>query len=174
LLPHYHLDFFHFSSLATPSSFGDPDGARKHCIMTATRSGQTTGADLDRELRRRNVPAQEGSNGTISKSPEAEDNKKARKVFCPLLNHDRVLTRKLQPQSSILQILDDYEFLIAPLIFTALAFFTRMWKIGLSPIVTWDEAQYVNYPASVRPSTLSGIPTDSPWSTALANLDHIT
>jgi len=39
--------------------------------------------------------------------------------------------------------LDDYEFLIAPLVFTALAFFTRMWKIGLSPIVTWDEAQYV-------------------------------
>jgi hypothetical protein len=32
---------------------------------------------------------------------------------------------------------------IAPLIFTFLAFFTRMWRIGLSDIVTWDEAQYV-------------------------------
>jgi dolichyl-phosphate-mannose-protein mannosyltransferase len=42
--------------------------------------------------------------------------------------------------------LDEYEFLIAPLVFTALAFFTRMWKIGLSPIVTWDEAQYVAPP----------------------------
>lgn len=48
-----------------------------------------------------------------------------------------------QVQQSILSILDEYEFLIAPLIFTFLAFFTRMYKIGLSPIVTWDEAQYV-------------------------------
>lgn len=44
--------------------------------------------------------------------------------------------------TSLLQTLDDYEFIIAPLIFTALAFFTRMWKIGLSPIVTWDEAHF--------------------------------
>ena len=47
----------------------------------------------------------------------------------------------LQP-FPILSFLDEYEFIIAPIIFTALAFFTRMWKIGLSPIVTWDEAQY--------------------------------
>ena len=47
----------------------------------------------------------------------------------------------LQPlQQSILSI-DEYEFLIAPLIFTLLSFFTRMFRIGLSPIVTWDEAQ---------------------------------
>jgi dolichyl-phosphate-mannose-protein mannosyltransferase len=38
-------------------------------------------------------------------------------------------------------VLDEWEFIIAPLIFTALAFFTRLYKIGLSPIVTWDEAQ---------------------------------
>jgi dolichyl-phosphate-mannose-protein mannosyltransferase len=43
--------------------------------------------------------------------------------------------------SSFIDTLDEYEFLIAPIVFTALAFFTRMWKIGLSPIVTWDEAQ---------------------------------
>jgi hypothetical protein len=43
---------------------------------------------------------------------------------------------------SILDVLDEYEWIWAPLIFTALAIFTRMWKIGLSPIVTWDEAQY--------------------------------
>lgn len=48
----------------------------------------------------------------------------------------------LQP-SDLLSILDQYEWIWAPLIFTALAFFTRMYKIGLSPIVTWDEAQYV-------------------------------
>lgn len=41
------------------------------------------------------------------------------------------------------QFLDEWEFLIAPIVFTALSFFTRMWKIGLSDIVTWDEAQYV-------------------------------
>jgi dolichyl-phosphate-mannose-protein mannosyltransferase len=41
----------------------------------------------------------------------------------------------------LIAFLDEYEFIWAPLIFTALAFFTRMYKIGLSPIVTWDEAQ---------------------------------
>ena len=48
--------------------------------------------------------------------------------------------------------MDEYEFLIAPIVFTALAFFTRMWKIGLSPIVTWDEAQYVPLPSCNSPS----------------------
>ena len=38
--------------------------------------------------------------------------------------------------------LDEYEFVLAPIVFTFLALFTRMWRIGLSPIVTWDEAQY--------------------------------
>lgn len=52
-----------------------------------------------------------------------------------------MLTTSIQPETSILQTLDEYELLIAPLIFTILAFFTRMYKIGLSPIVTWDEAQ---------------------------------
>jgi dolichyl-phosphate-mannose-protein mannosyltransferase len=41
----------------------------------------------------------------------------------------------------LIAFLDEYEFIWAPLIFTFLAFFTRMYKIGLSPIVTWDEAQ---------------------------------
>lgn len=39
--------------------------------------------------------------------------------------------------------MDEWEWVIAPLVFTALAFFTRLYKIGLSNIVTWDEAQYV-------------------------------
>ena len=46
-----------------------------------------------------------------------------------------------QSPTSIPQILDEAEFVLAPLIFTFFAFFTRMYKIGLSPIVTWDEAQ---------------------------------
>lgn len=51
----------------------------------------------------------------------------------------RKLTRGSQASSSF----DQLEPIIAPIVFTFLAFFTRMWKIGLSPIVTWDEAQYV-------------------------------
>ena len=37
---------------------------------------------------------------------------------------------------------DEWEFVIAPLIFTLLALFTRMYKIGQSNIVTWDEAHF--------------------------------
>lgn len=47
-------------------------------------------------------------------------------------------------QQSILQILDDWEFVIAPILFTAVALFTRLYKIGISNIVTWDEAQFVS------------------------------
>lgn len=112
--------------------------------MTETRSGQTTGADLDQEIRRRNLPAQGGSNGTIFKLPEADDKKKAQKVRPEVRCVTTCSHEYTKPRSSIISTLDEYEFLIAPLIFTALAFFTRMWKIGLSPIVTWDEAQYVN------------------------------
>ena len=115
--------------------------------MTVTRQGQTTGADHDdQELRRRNVSSQEGSNGTITKVPEAEDDKKARKVCILQERINRpLLTSAEQPQTSLLSILDEWEFLLAPLIFTILSFATRMYKIGLSPIVTWDEAQYVRY-----------------------------
>ena len=42
---------------------------------------------------------------------------------------------------TFLELLDQYEYIIAPLIFTIFALGTRLWKIGLSPIVTWDEAQ---------------------------------
>lgn len=44
--------------------------------------------------------------------------------------------------NTFLQTLDEWEWLIAPLLFTILAFFTRLYKIGLSPIVTWDEAHF--------------------------------
>ena len=60
--------------------------------MTEIRSGQTTGADLNQELRRRNVPTQGGSNGTISKPPEADDTKKAQKVRACLPTNEQVLT----------------------------------------------------------------------------------
>jgi hypothetical protein len=48
----------------------------------------------------------------------------------------------VQPKP-ILQVLNEWEFVIAPVIFTALALFTRLYKIGISNIVTWDEAQFV-------------------------------
>lgn len=53
------------------------------------------------------------------------------------------LMQTVQKPQSLLEQLDEYEWIIAPLVFTFLAFFTRMYKIGLSPIVTWDEAQLV-------------------------------
>jgi dolichyl-phosphate-mannose-protein mannosyltransferase len=53
-----------------------------------------------------------------------------------------MLTRRLQEQS-ILDVLAEWEWVYAPILFTFFAFFTRNYKIGLSPIVTWDEAQYV-------------------------------
>lgn len=49
--------------------------------MMAENSGQTTGAEQNGyDLRRRNVPAQEGTNGSITKSPDTEDTKKTQKV----------------------------------------------------------------------------------------------
>ena len=59
-------------------------------------------------------------------------------VFCRALAN---LQNQWQSGQSILSLLDEYEFIIAPIIFTLLSFFTRMYKIGRSPIVTWDEAQ---------------------------------
>ncbi|MCJ1430137.1 Protein O-mannosyltransferase 2 [Sticta canariensis] len=94
--------------------------------MTASRDAYTTSAAQDSpDLRRRNVPAYDGSNGSLTRSYEETDDKKTQK-----------------PRSSILKTIDEYEFLLAPLIFTLVSFFTRMYKIGLSPIVTWDEAHF--------------------------------
>ncbi|KAF8544482.1 protein O-mannosyl-transferase 2 [Trichophaea hybrida] len=38
--------------------------------------------------------------------------------------------------------IESIESIIAPIVFTLLAFFTRMYKIGQSNIVTWDEAHF--------------------------------
>ena len=74
---------------------------------------------------------------------EKVDEKTKKKVHTLNLpaNTIATLTTTLQA-NSLLSTLDSYEYLIAPLIFTALSFFTRMWKIGLSNIVTWDEAHF--------------------------------
>ncbi|POS87574.1 hypothetical protein EPUL_000864 [Erysiphe pulchra] len=57
------------------------------------------------------------------------------------LNDDKKIRIKNSPKS-FWKFIDEYESLIAPIIFTFLAFFTRLYKIGLSPIVTWDEAHF--------------------------------
>jgi dolichyl-phosphate-mannose-protein mannosyltransferase len=83
----------------------------------------TTGVDTTGdELRRRN-----GAPPTASAPAAAPIREKSK--------------QKPEKPFELLAFLDDTEFIWAPLIFTALAFFTRMYKIGLSPIVTWDEAQ---------------------------------
>ena len=49
--------------------------------MADIRNGQTTGVEQSGyDLRRRNVPAQEGANGSTTKSSDSEDTKKAQKV----------------------------------------------------------------------------------------------
>lgn len=102
----------------------------------------STGADTKGDdLRRR---AAQHTNGSARKSYDTYDDKKSRAVWKTILvivfsksNH------RLQKPQGVLEFLDEYEFVIAPIVFTFLAFFTRMWRIGLSNIVTWDEAQYV-------------------------------
>ncbi|QBZ57297.1 hypothetical protein PoMZ_02221 [Pyricularia oryzae] len=83
-----------------------------------------SGADQG-ELRRRNVPSTEPIAGTVERV-EPDDKKK----------------QVIKQEASFLQVLDEWEFLIAPIIFTALAFFTRLYQIGKSDIVTWDEAHF--------------------------------
>ncbi|KIW13463.1 hypothetical protein PV08_08651 [Exophiala spinifera] len=93
--------------------------------MAAADGGYATGAGRDDgDLRRRNVTSYENTNGQHVYKVDAED------------------VKKLQKKSGILDILDEWEFIIAPVVFTAFALFTRLWKIGLSPIVTWDEAHF--------------------------------
>ncbi|KAL2179921.1 glycosyltransferase family 39 protein [Thermothelomyces heterothallicus CBS 202.75] len=88
------------------------------------RAAVVSGADVGDAARRRNVPGTP-QQAVVPKQPQAADDKK-----------------KAKKDPSFLELLDQWEWLIAPIIFTALAFFTRLYKIGLSPIVTWDEAHF--------------------------------
>ncbi|KJX96974.1 dolichyl-phosphate-mannose-protein mannosyltransferase [Zymoseptoria brevis] len=84
----------------------------------------TTGANTQGDLRKRNVAA--GQNGN----------------YIPQELGNKLDEKSKQKANTFLQTLDEWEWLIAPLLFTILAFFTRLYKIGLSPIVTWDEAHF--------------------------------
>lgn len=91
--------------------------------MAAVPAAVASGADLG-DLRRRNVPGEETA--PLIPKIEADDDKK----------------KAAKKQPSILEVLDQWEFLIAPVVFTILAFFTRFYQIGKSNIVTWDEAHF--------------------------------
>ncbi|KAH7040526.1 glycosyltransferase family 39 protein [Microdochium trichocladiopsis] len=91
--------------------------------MAEQKVAVASGADAANDaLRRRNVPQ---DNVAIVQQTQPEEKK---------------LHGKKKP--SFLETLEEWEPIIAPIIFTALAFFTRLYKIGLSPIVTWDEAHF--------------------------------
>ncbi|PKS12155.1 hypothetical protein jhhlp_001453 [Lomentospora prolificans] len=89
--------------------------------MSVDKVVAASGADLGDGLRRRPVP---GTQVAVT-TPQPEDTKK--------------LAKK---EKSFLQTLDEWEVVIAPILFTALAAFTRLYKIGISNIVTWDEAHF--------------------------------
>jgi len=93
-------------------------------------AGVSTGANAaEADLRRRNVPGSQAVAAATPVQPEREDKKKQER-----------------PAPSVLQILDQWESVIVPVLFTAIALFTRLYKIGISDIVTWDEAQQVPPP----------------------------
>ncbi|KAK8107726.1 protein o-mannosyl transferase [Apiospora kogelbergensis] len=93
--------------------------------MADNKATVASGADPNGQgLRQRNIP---GTPVTVPAQQLEVDEKKI---------HGK------KKESSFLGFLDEWEFVIAPIIFTALAFFTRLYKIGLSPIVTWDEAHF--------------------------------
>ncbi|KAL2836542.1 Dolichyl-phosphate-mannose-protein mannosyltransferase-domain-containing protein [Aspergillus pseudodeflectus] len=91
--------------------------------MADIGSASTTGASFASDVRRRNVPLTDGTT-TSPVFAQAEDAKKKRQ------------------SSSYLSILSGWEPVIAPIILTALSMFTRMYRIGRSNIVTWDEAHF--------------------------------
>ncbi|KAF7595129.1 Protein O-mannosyltransferase 2 [Aspergillus hancockii] len=91
--------------------------------MAETDIASSTGVSLTSDLRRRNVPHTEGP-GRGPNDIEESRGKPQRK------NH------------SFLSILDNWEPLITPVLLTAVAIFTRMYRIGRSNIVTWDEAHF--------------------------------
>ena len=114
--------------------------------MATTNGGYSTSAGKDEsELRQRNVSSYEKANGSTVYKLEAEDTKKLQKVCYDSWTFSVLTLTKPQPaaQKGLLETLDEWEWVIAPLVFTAFALFTRLWKIGLSNIVTWDEAQLV-------------------------------
>ncbi|CAG8146230.1 unnamed protein product [Penicillium nalgiovense] len=92
--------------------------------MAGLDTAVSTGAKHESDLRRRNVPDTSKVHMDSNRMND-EDVKKAR-IQSP----------------SFLHVLASWEPIIAPIILTALALFTRLYQIGRSNIVTWDEAHF--------------------------------
>merc|ERR1711881_748484 len=93
-------------------------GVRTYIMASSYSSGVDT---QTADLRRRDVN-ESSSTTTLSTKDVAEKSK--------------------QKSQSMFASFEEYEWIFAPILFTLLAFFTRNYKIGLSPIVTWDEAHF--------------------------------
>jgi dolichyl-phosphate-mannose-protein mannosyltransferase len=130
--------------------------------MASEKGVLASGLESDSQsTRRRNVPSTAPNGGMVNRVEIDDKKTQTKKVRGDRLPHKlaiisstkRRLSNALQQkEQTLLEFLDEWEFLIAPLIFTIFAFFTRMYKIGLSPIVTWDEAQYeapILYPSQL-------------------------
>lgn len=104
----------------------------------------STGADVQADELKRRVNTRV-HNGTPA--PAEIDNKKSKAQVCLIVRIKSQVNQLTTPHQAK-SFFDEWEPVFAPILFTALAFFTRLWKIGLSPIVTWDEAQYDSQPLS--------------------------
>ncbi|KYK61730.1 putative dolichyl-phosphate-mannose--protein mannosyltransferase [Drechmeria coniospora] len=82
-----------------------------------------SGVEVGNGIRHRPVAGPHTSPSTESTQPE--DNKK--------------LVKK---EASLIESVVEWEHIFAPILFTVLAFATRLWKIGISNVVTWDEAHF--------------------------------
>ncbi|CAG8907346.1 unnamed protein product [Penicillium egyptiacum] len=92
--------------------------------MVGLDTAVSTGARQESDLRRRNVPD--------SSKVHLDSNR---------MNDEDVKKARIQ-SPSFLHVLAGWEPIIAPIILTALALFTRLYQIGRSNIVTWDEAHF--------------------------------
>ncbi|KUM62234.1 hypothetical protein ACN42_g4865 [Penicillium freii] len=84
----------------------------------------STGAKPESDIRRRNVPD--------TSKLHVDSNR----------NNDKDVKKARKQSPSFLHVLASWEPIIAPIILTALALFTRLYQIGRSNIVTWDEAHF--------------------------------
>ncbi|GKZ32668.1 protein O-mannosyltransferase 2 [Aspergillus brasiliensis] len=90
--------------------------------MAEVNLATSSGVDLSSEVRRRTAPLTQ----ELSRAPD----------------HDAYNAKELkQEPASFRSAVASWEPMFAPLFLTALAIFTRMYHIGRSDIVTWDEAQ---------------------------------
>ncbi|KAJ5515352.1 hypothetical protein N7527_006912 [Penicillium freii] len=92
--------------------------------MAGIDTAVSTGAKPESDIRRRNVPD--------TSKLHVDSNR----------NNDKDVKKARKQSPSFLHVLASWEPIIAPIILTALALFTRLYQIGRSNIVTWDEAHF--------------------------------